>query len=223
MPDASEPTPTPIPAPTSRPEPAEGVAATADRAYADRLNALQGKRWKKLLNVQLPWQLHIRRLAMGRTLDVGCGNGRNLSRLDAGSVGVDHNPYSVQTARALGCEAYTVDEFFADPAVAKPGSFDSILAAHLVEHLQPPEAREILSSYLPMLRPGGRVVFFTPQERGYASDATHVAFTGFDELRQLSHDLGLDVVKHYSFPFPRFTGKAFIYNEFILIATVPQR
>lgn len=201
--------------------PDEHVAATAEKDYADRLNRLQGKRWKKLLNVQLPWKLHIKKLDLGRTLDVGCGNGRNLTYLRSDSVGVDHNPYSVQTARSIGGNAFTDAEFFASAALTAPGGFDSILAAHLIEHLTPTEAREVIGMYLPALKPGGRVVFFTPQERGYASDPTHIAFTGFDELRQLCTDLGLVRARHYSFPFPRFLGKLFIYNEFIVIAEKP--
>ena len=35
------------------------VAATAELEYAQRLERLQGKRWKKVLNVQLPWKLHV--------------------------------------------------------------------------------------------------------------------------------------------------------------------
>lgn len=194
------------------------AGSTAVKEYADRLNRLQGKRWKKLLNVQLPWKLHLKRLDLGRTLDVGCGNGRNLSYLRSDSVGVDHNPFSVATARSIGGDAFTDAEFFAAPELTRPGGFDSILAAHLVEHLTEAEARVVIGSYLPMLKVGGRVVFFTPQERGYASDPTHVVFTDFAALAALSADLGLTVDRHYSFPFPRSTGKLFIYNEFIVVA-----
>ena len=168
--------------------------------------------------MQAPWKAHIRHLRLGRTLDVGCGTGRNLHYLDGSSVGVDHNPYSIEIARSSGVEAYTDAEFFADPLLAQPSSFDSLLAAHLIEHLQPIEARNILALYLPMLRPGGRVVLITPQERGYASDSTHVMFADFDELERLCTHLGLVVEKHYSFPFPRRAGTTFTYNEFVVIA-----
>ena len=60
--------------------------------------------------MQLPYRLHVRSLRMGRALEVGCGIGRNLAHLPAGSVGVDHNPFSVQTCRSLGFEAYTDEE-----------------------------------------------------------------------------------------------------------------
>jgi len=208
------------PTPASEPESSVDAPPTANQDYAERLTRLQGRRWKKLLHVQAPWHANIAVMRLGRCLDVGCGNGRNLGHLPKGSVGVDHNAFSIRTARQAGCEAYTVDEFFADPALAAPGSFDSILAAHLVEHLLPAQAREIMASYLPMVRPGGRVVFITPQERGYASDATHVAFADFAALRELSDDLGLRVLSSHSFPFPRRAGKLFIYNEFHVIAEV---
>ena len=46
------------------------AAATAEQEYAERLERLQGKRWKKLLNVQLPWKLHLARLEGRVTLRV---------------------------------------------------------------------------------------------------------------------------------------------------------
>ena len=33
--------------------------------------------------------------------------------------------------------------------------------------------------------------------------------------------LGLTVEKQYSFPFPRFAGKVFTYNEFVTVARKP--
>lgn len=192
--------------------------ATADERYASRLTGLQSKRWKRILNVQLPWKLHMRRLKLGRVLDVGCGYGRNLQYVDAGSVGVDHNAALIASAREAGLIARTVDEFFGDPDLARPEAFDSMLLAHVIEHLQPDEAREVIASYLPFLKHGGRVVWITPQERGYRSDYTHVTFADFGVLLELAHDLGLDVEKTYSFPFPRFLGKLFTYNEFVQIA-----
>jgi len=205
---------------TDRPDDRPG-AATADVDYADRLNRLQNKRWKKVLNVQAPYRANIRRMKLGRTLDVGCGNGRNLSYLPAGSIGVDHNAHLVQAAKERGCRAYTTEEFFADPQLSARGCYDAILAAHLIEHLTPDGARTVMRSYLPLVRPGGRIVFITPQERGYASDPTHVAFTDQRTLLELDRDLGLEPVKQYSFPFPRIAGKAFVYNEFNHIARVP--
>jgi 2-polyprenyl-3-methyl-5-hydroxy-6-metoxy-1,4-benzoquinol methylase len=197
---------------------------TAGADYAERLKRLETARWKQVLNVQAPYRWNLRRLRLGRTLDVGCGIGRNLSHLSDGKnpppVGVDHNPTSIELARARGFTAYTVDEFHGS-AEAKPDAFDAILASHLVEHLPEPDAKAVVESYLPYLRSGGRMVFITPQEKGYTTDATHVRFSGFDEVSALARDVGLTVLKKYSFPFPRVVGKVFAYNEFVVIARKP--
>ena len=64
-------------------------------------------------------------------------------------------------------------------------------------------------------------MFVCPQERGYASDATDVWFAQFDELTTLARDVGLEPSRSWSFPFPRALGKAFIYNEFCVVAKIP--
>jgi len=83
------------------------------------------------------------------------------------------------------------------------------------------EARTLLSDYLRLLRPGGRVVLITPQERGFASDPTHVTFVNFQALRDIVEALGLVPSREYSFPFPRAFGRLFKYNEFVSISTKP--
>ncbi|HET7690646.1 MAG TPA: class I SAM-dependent methyltransferase [Nocardioidaceae bacterium] len=191
------------------------MVLTSDTDYADRLVALQEARWKRLVNVQAPWHWDLRRQGLGRTLDIGCGIGRMLRALPPGSVGVDHNELCVQVARERGLEAYTVDEFFSRDS----GMFDGFLVAHVIEHLDPGEGLAVMRSYLDHLRPGGKVLFVCPQERGYASDPTHVRWTTGEDLVQLASDLGLDATDWTSFPFPRRMGKVFIYNEFRVLAT----
>ena len=172
------------------------------------------------LNVQAPYRWNIRRLNLGFTLDVGCGIGRNLSHLDGNGVGVDHNATSIAACRAAGLTR--VHHRGLSRSVWHPcGAFDAILGAHLIEHVEESRAKEIIASaHLPSLCVrAGRAVFITPQERGFASDATHVRFSGFDEVPARSAtDLGLTLHRHPSFPFPRPTGKFFTYNEFVTVA-----
>lgn len=196
------------------------VHGTSGESYARRLQARQEVWWKKALNVQAPYQWNLRRQQLGRTLDVGCGIGRNLETLDPGSVGVDHNAHSVAVARESGVSALTVAEW-EHSRLRVPESFDAILLAHVVEHLTEDEAVSLLGDYLPYLRPGGRVFFVCPQERGYASDATHVRFTTGEDLAELAREVGLQPRTWFSFPFPRWAGKAFVYNEFCLLAVKP--
>lgn len=193
---------------------------TAGAEYAARLARLDRSRWRRVLNVQAPYRWNIRRLNLGRVLDVGAGLGRNLAHLGNDSVGVDHNADSVAVARGRGLTAFTSDEF-PSSGYAVPGAFDSLLFAHVIEHVSREYAVGLVREYLPYVAPGGTVCFITPQERGYASDATHVTFTDFAALEQLCRATGLSPVRHYSFPFPRAAGKLFTYNEFVLLARAP--
>lgn len=193
---------------------------TASRDYAEELVKVGQKRWKKVLNVQAPFKAHIQHLKLGRTLDVGCGTGRNLRYLSPESIGVDHNPFSVQVARDAGLTAFQSDAFWADRESSVPRSFDSLLAAHVIEHVERDAARPLLAAYLPLVKIGGRVVLITPQELGHYGGFDHISFTDFAELRSLSHDLGLEFVRQYSFPFPRLAGKVFRFNEFVSISRV---
>ena len=170
------------------------------------------------VGVQAPYRRHIRRLHLGRTVDVGCGLGRNLAWLDKSSVGVDHNPYSVEMARRRGLDAWTDEDFFAYPALRAPESYGGLLAAHLVEHIAAGNSVGILRPYVALLAPAGRAALTTPMERGYASDATHVRFSDVAVLVDLCRVLGLKVRRTYPFPFPRWTGRVFTNNHFVVLA-----
>ena len=193
--------------------------ATSREDYADRLLRLETKGWKRALDVQRPYRWNLKRQELGRTLDVGCGIGRNLAALSADSLGVDHNAQSVELARERGYRAVTAEQFSAEPPPLE--SFDSMLLAHVVEHMTVDEARQLIRSYLPYLRPGGRVMLICPQRRGFATDATHVQFFDLPALRALARSLGLVVTREYSFPLPQQAGRVFAYNEYCLVAVRP--
>ncbi len=190
---------------------------TARPEYAQRLVRLSRTHAKRWLPVQAPYRAHIRRICPGRVLDVGCGIGRNLAHLGQRAVGVDHNASSVEIARTRGLRAHESVEF-PNSADGMPASYDSMLLAHVLEHVSEAEGLRLLTTYLAYLRPGGRVVVICPQERGYASDPTHVRFLGFAELAGMCRQAGLLVRREYSFPFLRPAGRLFIHNEFVVLA-----
>jgi 2-polyprenyl-3-methyl-5-hydroxy-6-metoxy-1,4-benzoquinol methylase len=197
----------------------ERPSSTQGSAYTQRLYELEAVWWKRLLDVQRLYRWNLRRWHLGRVLDVGCGVGRNLVGLGPDSVGVDHNPHSIEVARSRGFAAYTVDEFFDGPE-SRRASFDAMLLAHVIEHMSSRSAHELVARYLPMVRPGGAVLFICPQEKGFASDPTHVRFADLGILQSLAAYFGLAVVRAYSFPLPRIAGRYFTYNEFCVLARV---
>ena len=191
-------------------------ATTRGSDYTERLQTLESARWKQLLDVQAPYRWNIRRLHLGRTLEVGCGIGRVLSFLDDG-VGVDHNADSIALARQRGFTAWTTDEWPTCPDAVE-SSFDSLVLAHVLEHVDEETGDAILREYLPYLRPSARLVLICPQERGYTTDATHVRFVDLNALEATARRLGFTPTRASSFPFPRLAGRAVPYNEFVLVA-----
>jgi SAM-dependent methyltransferase len=194
------------------------MAGTETSEYAELLADLQGARWKRYS--PNPYRWFLRRRHLGFTLDVGCGIGRMLGYIDGEGVGVEHNPASVEICRQRGLRAYLPDDFLASE-YAVPGRFDALLSAHVIEHLRPDEATDLLATYLPYVRAGGRVLLITPQERGFATMPTHVTFTDTTALAGLCTAAGLLVRRERSFPLPRVAGRWFTYNEFVVEATVP--
>ena len=198
----------------------EQATDARDREYCERLVRLQGSKWKTLLHVQAPYRWNLRRLDPGFTLEVGCGIGRNLAHLDGNAVGVDTNPYVVAVAREAEYRAFTPEEFAATEW-NRAGVFDSLLLAHVAEHMRRDQLVELLQGYLPQLRSGGKLILITPQEAGFRTDSTHVELMDLHRLRGVCDELGLLPVRDFSFPFPRVFGRVFAYNEFVSVSRKP--
>lgn len=199
----------------------ESARTTIGEDYAQRLVRLQNAPWKRLLRVQAVFRWNLRRLKPGFTLEIGCGIGRNLEHLRGQSVGVDTNEFCVRAARARGLIAFTPDDFRSSAEFGRPSRFDTLLLAHVAEHMTEEQAVTLVEEYLPFLRPGGRLVLIAPQEAGFRSDSTHVELMDFTRLRRIATRLRLTPERSYSFPFPRWAGQWFTYNEFVVVSRRP--
>jgi 2-polyprenyl-3-methyl-5-hydroxy-6-metoxy-1,4-benzoquinol methylase len=184
--------------------------------YTNRLVSLQESGWKKRLRRFDPYGIHIRRVCNGPTLEVGCGIGRLLQFLPKGSIGVDHNSNSIDHCISKGLDAFTSDSFEKSQQSLR-GKFDFLLLSHLLEHMSQMDAVQLILGYKHWIKDDGKVVVICPQEKGFASDSTHIEFMDFEKIGQIVREAGFEVLRSYSFPFPRFVGSTYIYNEFVSI------
>ena len=103
-----------------------------------------------------------------RVLDVGCGYGRFLKRLQAEGLdvtGVEVNPDIVAANRSQGLRCLTADEF-----KASQDKYDVILMSHFIEHFAPESLLAVMDGYLDRLKKGGRLVIATPLMSDYFYD-----------------------------------------------------
>lgn len=116
-------------------------------------------------------------------VDLGCGRAELLRRLQALGVeakGVDSDPSMVLEARDGGLDVDQADAltWLADQP---EGSLGSIIATHLVEHLQLDDLVRLLELAASRLHPGGILIAETPNPaslvvlgNSYVMDPTHV-------------------------------------------------
>lgn len=189
---------------------------TRSEAYIRQLMSNESVFWKRALHVQAPYLWNLKRFRLGRTLDIGCGIGRNLMGLVAGSVGIDHNSFAVEVCRRKGFEAYTPQGFarIYGPTNEK---FDALLFSHVLEHMSFMDASALVGEYAPYLKQRSKMLFITPQEAGFKRDASHVEFMDFKKLKSLLEAHRFSPASAISFPFPRPVGYLFPYNEFVVL------
>lgn len=114
--------------------------------------------------------MHLPCIPGGKLLDVGCGSGERLHRIQQigwDAQGIDFDPDAVAVAKARGCRVQcgSLEEMrFPD------ASFDAITMNHVIEHLCDPQAS--LHECHRILKPGGRLAIATPNIESWG----HVRF-----------------------------------------------
>ena len=131
-----------------------------------------------------------------RALDLGCGDGRLTSELDATELtAADVSPVALERARARLSDARLVE---LEPDAVLPfddGSFDLVLSAETIEHVR--DVQLLLSEIRRVLRPGGTLALTTPANLplGRRPDplSPHLRFFTRRSLRRLLEELGFEV------------------------------
>lgn len=123
-------------------------------------------------------------LACGKLLDVGCGGGRYLYRMQRRGWQVEGVDFDEQATRRAS-ESYGIKAYTGDLRAAKlpADNYDAITMSHTIEHLVDPEA--ILRECFRVLKPGGRLVLVTPNVESSAAKLFGAFWRGWEPPRHL--------------------------------------
>jgi 2-polyprenyl-3-methyl-5-hydroxy-6-metoxy-1,4-benzoquinol methylase len=123
---------------------------------------------------------------MGRLLDVGCGSGAYLARMQQLGwevVGVERAVRMAEQIRTrLGIPVVAAGLPSNDLPV---GHFDLVTAWQVLEHMERP--RQALACIRKLLRAGGRLALTVPNQSGWAARWFGPAWVGLDLPRHLVH------------------------------------
>lgn len=131
-----------------------------------------------------------------RILDVGCGWGRELSRLE-NAIGIDIVIPFLKTARN-----YVKNEVVLADAHHLPfinNSFDFVVLSEVIEHLK--DVRKALSELKRILKPKSKLLIQTPNKRItlgkfiHAEKSGHIHEFTFSELKNLLEEFGFKILQ----------------------------
>ena len=149
-----------------------------------------------------------------RILDIGCGTGSFVQAMrDAGynhTQGIDLSPEQVKMAGVFGVDGIELAEA-ADFLSLHHEEFDVVTAIDLIEHLTKDELMDFLQVVFKALRPGGRVLFRTPNMD--APQASVFAFADFTHEVFLNKNSGMQIMQSAGYLNARvLPGLVFIEN-----------
>jgi SAM-dependent methyltransferase len=131
-----------------------------------------------------------------QVLDLGCGDGRLTTDLDAAELtAADVSPVALERAARRLPGARIVELELDAPLPFDDGSFDLVLCAETIEHVR--DVQLFLSEIRRVLRPGGTLALSTPAHLPLARLpdplSPHLRLLSRHSLRRLLDQLGFDV------------------------------
>ena len=120
----------------------------------------------------------------GKLLDVGCGGGRYLHRMQRRGWNVEGIDFDAQATQRV-TERYGIKTYTGDLLAAglPEASFDAITMSHTIEHLVDPAAT--LNECLRLLKPGGKLIVVTPNVNSNAAALFGPFWRGWEPPRHL--------------------------------------
>lgn len=119
----------------------------------------------------------------GRLLDVGCGSGELLERLNGWGwqgEGLDFDELAVRMARKRGLK---VRHGTLETQEYPDESFDAIVMSHVIEHV--PEPLLFLQGCYRIIKPNGRLVLVTPNKESWTHKVFKQNWRGLEPPRHL--------------------------------------
>ncbi len=153
----------------------------------------------------------LRRIGGRRVLEVGCGFGYILARLERRyqTYGVDVSAYAIQRCAQIAPRSRCImaDVEAGLPPELEPDTFDLVLACYVFEHLRQP--RKVICDLTRLLRPGGSLFFSVPNTQSLGArwkgtnwyayqDPTHCSLLTPTEWLEAVRQAGLTVQRRFS-------------------------
>jgi SAM-dependent methyltransferase len=165
---------------------------------------------------------NILREVTGPSVDFGCGAGQLLSSLPAGSIGLEINPFWVESLRKKGLKVmhYDADSDRFSLAGLPENRYSTFIMAHVLEHFS--DAGVVLRTLLRSCRRLAiqRFILAVPGWKGYLSDPTHKTFVDRAYLQRE----GLLSCEGYRLKHTRYfpidheaVGRYFVFHELIAV------
>jgi SAM-dependent methyltransferase len=141
-------------------------------------------------------------------LDIGSGTGPAKRFIDHAGVaarwtGVEIHPDRIELCKQLGYDRIIDDhDLEKGPLPVGAGSFDVVIASHVLEHLD--DAQAALEDWMRVLRPGGMLILGVPMHLGLVAKLARARFRhrGRKRARAHCHFFSMRSLKELLSPYP---------------------